>query len=863
MAGFKDSEIEAAVSGFVQSTLRIERDPLGPTDIGSKFTEVAQLISSTLTYDPNAIFYVVFLATNKLNEEVETAIEYVEDVVQAINEMGKTTADVSRTTLLGDAAAALLTVDQILSDRSVISSQAYNRYLSSVQTFTDVSLKPNVKGKDSSGNAAIVRPPQLARTEVVTALANLQDAYEEILERVDQIQLMLSEFTELDLGVVAVQNSVRTIRDKLTTLQDFFEDTSNTRDDMIAKTREAYLDINAGKAVLNNYTTVSDPTDPRLESSSSIVGSVAVPKGDDGELVSASVINTISGPWEIDTGSTDELKVAEDGAVETTYTLVPPSQPSVTSLKDDDWDTYKTAESPPGTPQAYNIVASTNDKIQIDGLPDISLTAGANRTAANIASDINTWATGGSYPYSASAVTVGGLDYVKITKTQTGATQLEMTAEGANATIIRAAYDEIGFYEGQADTITGVSAAELAELLNDGGKVTAEVVSTTYESGDDGDVISATQIEMPLNTFATLSHAGDMLVVQVGLNAGYHRVISIAQVGGKDRVTVASDTPFKLVASDQTWILQSELVRITSKKSDLTTKLVIGAGNANTVLGFSAGTTVGTTTGFRAKKSGVDVDFTRSDVVEDDIIKITDGLSVETTHTVLELADSNKQLEIDPPLDVDTTVASFKIFSKSAIDYAAFLASLKSWVAVKDTSKFDEDISELERVMNPLIANKNPSLAQISDAEDAANDLLDLLTNTTAPLGLSEVLESFVVTKVPRIDAALKMLKERGMDRAFDTLMEGNVEDFFGLDKDDASTGAFMLKSMREVVQEDLPQSKLDEDADDLIQDDLAEGTDAEFDFSDQDTDENVDLLGDVPDFDSSDDRDRVRGVRY
>ena len=857
MAGFKDSEIESAVSGYVQSKIRIEKSSLGPVSVASKFEEVTKLISSTLTYDPNAIFYVIFLATNKLNAEVETAIGYVEDVAQAIEEMGKTTADITRTTLLGDAAAALLTVDEVLTSSSVISGQAYNRYLASVDKFITASLAPNIR---SGGQ--IVRPPQLARAESLSALSVLQDAYEALLAKVDQIQQMLSEFTALDLGVVAVQNSVRTIRNDLTSLQTFFESTDNTRDDKIALARDAYLSLASGKAVLNNYTTVTDPSDPRLVSSSSISGAVATPVGDDGVFSEASVINTKSGPWAIVSSTSDELKLAEDGAAETTYTLVPPSQPSITSLKDDNWDTYRTEESPPGTPVAFNIVTGVNDKLQIDGLPDVSLTVGANRTAAQIASDINTWAVGGPYPYVAAVVVSGGLNYVKITKSQTGATQLEMTAEGANQTIIRAAYDEIGFYEGQADSSSGISAAELAALINAVGKVTAKVVRTEYEAGTAGEVISTTQMDVALGTFASLSHAEDMLVIRSGLNAGYHRVVSITQVGLSDRVTVSSDTPFKVLGTDQDWLLQSELVQITSKKTDLTTALVIGSGNANTVLGFSAGTVVGTTTGFRAVSSGADVDFSRYDVVVGDVVRVVDSTPVETVHEVLEVSDDGMQLELDPPLATDLSVQSFRIYSKAAVDYAAFITAIESWGDLKDASNYRSDISELERVMNPLLSNKNPSLAQINDARNEAAALLALLTNAS-PSGLSEVLKSFVVTKVPRIDAALKMLKERGLDRAFDTLMDGNVEEFFSMDKDDASTGAFMLKSMRSVVQEDLPQSKLEEDADDTAFDYASDETDADFDFSDADTDENIELLGDVPDFDDPNDASLVRGVRY
>ena len=193
MAGYSDTEIETAVSRFVQSKLKIERDALGPVDLGTKFDEVIQLIASTLVYDPNAIFYVINLATNKLNVSVNLAIEYAEDIEEAIAEMGYRSKDITRTTLLGDAAAALLTVDQILTDNSAISSRAFTRYQQAVDNFVAASLEPNIKKSNQ-----IVRPPQLARQAVLSTVASLSTTYEDILSTLTQVRGMLDEFNGLN-----------------------------------------------------------------------------------------------------------------------------------------------------------------------------------------------------------------------------------------------------------------------------------------------------------------------------------------------------------------------------------------------------------------------------------------------------------------------------------------------------------------------------------------------------------------------------------------------------------------------------------------------------------------------------------------
>lgn len=843
MAGYKDSEIESAVSSFVQGDIKVQRDALGPVDVSAKFDESVRLISSTLIFDPNAIFYLIFLATNKLNVSVVQAISYVDDVLQAIDEMSHHTTDVTHTTLLGDAATALLTVDQILTTSDALSRTAFDRYLAAVNKFTSLSLVPNIK---SGGE--IVRTPQLARKEMRTTLPGLSASWMGILSSLVQLRGELDEFNALNLPILSVQSSVRKVRSDLRSMQDTFESTSTTRDDKIAACRNAYLRLTSGKAVLTNYTTVTDPSEPRLSSSSSIVGRAALPVGDKGALVTPEVSCTKSGPWAIVTGTNDELKVAVDGGVESTYSLVPPSKPSLTGYAAHQDET-----------EFFEIVAGYNDILEFDGLGAIALTAGVGRTATQIVSDINTWITANySTDYLASVVTVGGRSFVKIESLNDGIVRLQITAtDPGNEKIIERGWATLGFYVGQEDSNEGISAAELAAFLNSASDFEAVVATTLFEHGEAGQVSSATVMVVPINTISSLAHVDDMLLIRSAENVGYHRIVSIARIGALDVVAVSTATPFLKAAMDQEWQILREVVTLSSVDQTLAAEMVIGNGNANLTLGFTAGTTKATTTGFRVAVSGVDEDFTRRDIVVGDVVRISTSPGVQADHVVLELADNNRQLELELPLETDVNVTVypdlwFRVFSAAAIAYEAFESALTGWQRLLAASKFTENILELERVMNPLLANKQPSAAQVGDARFAANALRDLLTNAS-PDGLTEVLIGYVVAAVPRMDAALKMLKERGMDRAYDLLMGGEVGTFFGMDKDDAASSSYMLKSMRSVVQSDLRISKLDDDADEFQHWNSSEDTDADFDFSDADDDDSIDILGEVADYESTD----------
>jgi hypothetical protein len=336
-----------------------------------------------------------------------------------------------------------------------------------------------------------------------------------------------------------------------------------------------------------------------------------------------------------------------------------------------------------------------------------------------------------------------------------------------------------------------------------------------------------------------------MLSIRGGFNAGLYRIDSVVGT----TVTVISTQPFMLTATDQDWIIMRELLQIEAKATSLINKLEIGSGSANTELGFTPGdVVVGQTSGFRATENETAVNFTRKDVEAGDIAKVKIN-GVYSNYTVLQVADDGEQLEVSPLLDADATIEAFEIKSESVQKYEEFVDLLAIWYAQKAASDYTNNIRELERVMNPLIYNTRPTKAQLADARNATQDLKDLLTHSTAPYGLTQVLVYYGIRRVGRMDAALKMLKERGLDRAYNRLTRGYVRNFFSMDKDDASYGGYMLKTIRKVMQNDVRKSRHDEDDDDVRLDSTIRGTDANFDYSDADADEALVLLGEKPDY--------------
>lgn len=969
MAGYSTDEIEAAVTKFVKSTIKTKRDPLGPVDMGSAFGDVIQLFSSTLLFDPNAIFYVIYLATNKLNVSVTQALEYIADLETAVNEVTKKTKEVTNQDLLGDASAALLEVDSILTTNQAISNPAFERYKTALNNFTTKDLAPNIRtGTD------IVRPPPLARSDSFSNLQLLDALYADILTNLAQVRLMLSEFNTLNLAVLTIQSTVRQARYDLDDLQTYFN-SSVTAAEKIAKCREAYLRLTSGKAVLTNLTTVTDPQSPRMSSTATSLAQAAAAVSP-GEMTGASVTCTRSAPWAITSGVNDQLSIKEDDALApTVYTLVPPEYPSVetsiygtipvasfdivpaqygeivatnaapyTIVGGNDWLVIHVTDAN-GVSQEYNgqltagvyatvadLITEITAKVKLNGVgPSIStvtslhgtswlniqqLLAGDDRSItvgqkisgwgvidANAAIGLTPGAVGagryasngfqldggnvatlptlpnattlaafmtsynhGTYPpgtYDGQVITrtVNGTprDFVRIRKKVSGATSLRITAPtGADRDRTLRAYAALGLYEGETDTSAGMSAAEVASVLNAGGKVSATTVLTNFASGETGIIKSVTAMDVPTGAFDTaIDHVGDQLLLKTGENSGYHRITAVVVGGGGISIAVDPATPFTYSGSwipDQSWSIVRELMQVDSLKTDLTSQLTFNAASANATLGFTAGATYGTTTGFKVYDSatGKFQSFSQADVVQKDIVARYTPTKV--THTVSYVSADGLQLELTPPLPNNLTGMQFDITSAAAMAFSGFYTEMAVWDGLLAASNYKTDISELMRVMNPILYNARPTQAQRTDALAALTELGDLLD------ALSGALVSFVVAPVPRIDAALKMLQERALDRAYDMILSGYVAQFFDMDMDDASRSAYMLKTMRVTVQNDLPQSRVDEFGDDTSLSQSWEDSDPNYDVSDRDQDENVAILGEVaeyPDYDTESPRKR------
>jgi len=962
MANYTQDEISAAVSKFIKSSITVTKDALGPTDVSAKYEETLQLFSATLILDPNSIYYLIYLATNKLCAEVRQAIDLVQDIDKAIQEMSNTSTPITNTGQLGNAAAALLTTNNILTQNAAVSAKPLGQYNKAVDNFVKATLAPNIRK-----NGAIVRPPQAAQVAAKSDLASLAPMYTDILAWAAQLMTILplaggGQFKSLNLQAIALQESLIQARADLISLQKSFEDPTTTQNQKIALTKDAYLRITAGQAVVNNLSATRDPLAPRMQSAvatntTPAVAGYLVPPGPSGTLGPAAVMCSRSAPWAITTGINDQLVIAEDGNAPTTYTIPVPTQPSVESMGTattydlhdataatligggvapftipdvpgcvfevavdsvpfsgpipagtydlptllpflqnlqnassvplstlvnvaDDGSghvqftcinagvhtlmvgEFNPATEPYTTPLGFtgnpsNTGVNANNLIEIDGNLSPALTTGS---PLYIATQLNAWFAAISIPYSAGNTPTT----INIVNNGNGARSITMTAKYTEKDIILRAYATLGFFEGQSDERLDVTAADVVDKINSIGKLKAIAVVQTFARGNTGTALGSNVFRVPAGLIPNLdSHSGDMLYVLNGTNAGYYRIDAIYNYGIYDQIYIDVTIESYLMpgAPGISWSVVRETVELESKAADLTTAIDIRDASANSVLGLSVGIAGGTTTGFMVKKSGASQDFSLADVEIGDRIVVGSytctvasfTLDPKGNPTQLEMSAEGEGQELPP---ASTDPQTFSIISADFIAYKQFVEDMTAWQTAVAGSKYSKDIQELDRVMNPLLVNTNPSQGQINAAwqdgtwplaTDHRPGYLQILPQ------LRDALTKFVARTSPRIDAAIKMLQERGFDRAYNTLMDGDLVSFFGYDKDEAASGANMLKTMRSLAQNDLAVSKSNNTMDDTSLQSSSTTTNANYDYSDGDKDENISLIGNAPVPDSSD----------
>jgi hypothetical protein len=263
-------------------------------------------------------------------------------------------------------------------------------------------------------------------------------------------------------------------------------------------------------------------------------------------------------------------------------------------------------------------------------------------------------------------------------------------------------------------------------------------------------------------------------------------------------------------------LLGDEVLAFSSKNQTITSSVIV-SGSA-VPLFFIAPPTIqrGTTPFFLVPKPTAGGLPTGGDLLQLYATDYTTPSDVFTVTTV-DAVSNGLILGIDPDVQdfptswtFNTQPTPFATLRRGhVVDFGSFKTAVESWLAKlpNQTSYF----SQLNRVINPLLANKNPTPAQIGDAVNGVVALAELLAiteaqaqNTDPTLTIESIFKSYLVDPITPIDALVKTYKQKGSDRALDILLGGQFQSFFGLTADESSYAGAVQSTMRSVAQNDL-----------------------------------------------------------
>jgi len=227
---------------------------------------------------------------------------------------------------------------------------------------------------------------------------------------------------------------------------------------------------------------------------------------------------------------------------------------------------------------------------------------------------------------------------------------------------------------------------------------------------------------------------------------------------------------------------------------------------------------------------------------------VTDDLPYKTYE--VERIDSDAVITLDRALPSEE-VWSFnpgiappyaRLKTRHVLNFTSFSENLVAWAdkSALNTSAF---FTDLNRLVNPLLVNKQPTDSSVGTAEAKLLGLYALLTQTGATRAggvagecLESILGQYLVNPVPQVDTLLRTFKERGADRAIDLLLECQFGTFFGLDQEGSTYAGDFQKKIRAVATNDLPVRKGNRLASTVSQHrGTSESTDFEVDTSDTD----------------------------
>jgi len=366
---YTSEEVRAAVQSLLLSELRRGFNSLGIRDVGQTFADFQEVTAITLLLQPEGIFYVAYLASQRLLSTVRSLYLKIDELATVTRYADRKVIPVKDITTLANARAALSELASAMASRSsvpksITSIPAYTRFSSNTSDFVNSQASSIRDGSD------IVPTPDEARMRIPALIEEVFSLYATVITRAKFISNLLTNYTNLDLPRVVSLGVIERSRDKIDEIYETLDNLSDS--ERLAVLRESVLGIAATRAVVKQLGGFVSPTTEKK------INGALVPYSDATHTLTRPFIECdIKGPYAL-TETSNKLSFSLDGA---TYVV-----PLGTSYF---------AEIIGGVIETYEVNLTNNvfrfyvDSNLASVLVSVTLTTGVARTAEQIAADVN------------------------------------------------------------------------------------------------------------------------------------------------------------------------------------------------------------------------------------------------------------------------------------------------------------------------------------------------------------------------------------------------------------------------------------------------------------------------------------------
>jgi hypothetical protein len=299
MTGFTDDEVSAAVDQFLLSQVVVPTRSTGVRDVLAGQKAVYDLLTTALLLKPEAYFYIVFLARNKLMALVSKQLEDLRTIKAAGPSMSRASKQIKSTTDLAAAEASLLELNAGLNSRSsgVRGSigPAVDRFRGSVASFVNNELVKNV-----ISGGQITQTAEELRLDAKSRWASVVSRHSEIVLLCTGISSALTSFEQVKLPESSVRDIVSRIQSRLGELR-----VEMSGDSAIAGSRLAMLELLTMRTLLTKASSFRNPElvlMPKLRDSATLTLV-------DSSGIEAALETTVSGPFNYGVASVLGLSV--------------------------------------------------------------------------------------------------------------------------------------------------------------------------------------------------------------------------------------------------------------------------------------------------------------------------------------------------------------------------------------------------------------------------------------------------------------------------------------------------------------------------------------------------------------------------